>query len=740
MTGTQSDLAGLSRYIFRAPRWYTSIGFALLLAAVVGVAAFDSGDAGWWRGIVFLGQDAWKGVFFIGVPTVVASLGTAGVDRFLGGRLTANRSSLLALVSEVLIVVILTAATVLTLLTPLGQRFVYNALVVALASAFAFRLLVIMAVSRSSLIVASIPASIQTAAGAALLFVYSGTVRLLAEGGPIGEAYLRPFLARADRGPSALAGLGSDHFAILGVTCVMYALGVYAFLVVIDRPWRRGLGVSMLDFLRGFIGHVAEGTRELEGFFEQLGQEAVVPVTVLSFRRLGDDHGPEDGDGPGGGGGIIGDAPTPGMPDGGVPTGAGPTDDPSAGPVAGRRSRDGPGRAFGAGATADGLPSGGLGTGPGDEKARFVLPMIHPGPMGEIGGGNFPERLARRTEGLAFPPHATAGHDFNLVTEREVDTVLDAAADALDNVEYDREGTRSVRTTAGEAKVLGQSFGDDALLINTYADDVEYAVGLSAAAEARTAGLDDVMLVDAHNCNYGLEATEIGQISPGSQRSFDFMSAAGTAGEALTTAPRGSIRMGVAWDPTEWEAEDGIGPLGVRVAVLEVAGQTTAYVLVDGNNMAPGLRDRIVDTLTGPAGGDRVETPVRADGSGADVRPGLGPTGPRTPGGPTVDAVEVMTTDTHIVNTVQATNRVGASIDHDDVVSLVRRLATEAMADREPVEAGMATERAEVTVFGNDRTETLASHANAVVAMGGALALAVTAAAFAVSALVFFLT
>jgi putative membrane protein len=166
-------------------------------------------------------------------------------------------------------------------------------------------------------------------------------------------------------------------------------------------------------------------------------------------------------------------------------------------------------------------------------------------------------------------------------------------------------------------------------------------------------------------------------------------------------------------------------------------------VLVDGNNMAPGLRDRIVDTLTAGGGRVEIESPVRADGAGPGSGPGGGGTaaaGPTGPDAPAVDAVEVMTTDTHIVNTVQATNRVGSAVDHDEVVSIVRRLTTEALADREPVEAGMATERAEVTVFGNDRTETLASHANAVVAMGGALALAVTAAAFAVSAVVFFLT
>jgi putative membrane protein len=98
-----------------------------------------------------------------------------------------------------------------------------------------------------------------------------------------------------------------------------------------------------------------------------------------------------------------------------------------------------------------------------------------------------------------------------------------------------------------------------------------------------------------------------------------------------------------------------------------------------------------------------------------------------------------MTTDTHIVNTVEADNQVGAVIDHDDLVALVSSLVEEALDDREPVSAGMATERAEVTIFGNDRTETLASHANAVVSLGGALAAAVILAAMAVSVLIFFL-
>jgi putative membrane protein len=620
MSNTQGDLASLSRFIFRAPSWYSSVAFSLLIAALAGVAAFDSR---------FVLEDAWQGIFFIGVPTVVASVVTPYIDQLAGGQLTPNRASLLALLCELVVVGVLTLAGLVTVLSDtFGQGFVFEALVAALASIFALRLLIVMAVSSDRLAAAILPASVQTVAAAVLLFVYSGTMTYFEVGGPI----LRSYLSRPEQAPPELTAVGPELFGLLAITCALYVGAVYVFLLVIDRPWRNSLGVSVLDFIRGFVGHVAEGTRELEDFFEQLGEDAVVPVGVLSFRT-------EEG-----------------------------------------------------------------------EKARFVLPMIHPGPMGEIGGGNLPERIADSAEGLAFPPHATAGHDFNLVTEREVDTVLRAADRAYRRIEYDAEASRSAHVESGEATLLGQAFGDSALLSNTfspgYADDVEYAVGLLAAAEVRTSDLREVMLADAHNCNNGLDGEDLGHVVPGSKRSFDMIEGAGELGRHLANAERYPLWLGTAWDETSWEPLDGIGPLGIRVALFEVDGQRTAWVLVDGNNMEPGLRDRLVSRLVGDH----------------------------------VDHAEVLTTDTHAVNTVEAENQVGGAIDQDELESLVVRLVEEASADVEPVSVGMATERTEVRVFGNDRTETLASHANAMLSMGGALAGAFILAVTAVSVLIFFLT
>jgi len=294
------------------------------------------------------------------------------------------------------------------------------------------------------------------------------------------------------------------------------------------------------------------------------------------------------------------------------------------------------------------------------------------------------------------------------VTEREVDTILEAAQQAYEDIEFSEEATVSVRETEGDAKLIGQAFGDGVLAVNTYApefaDDVEYAVGLSAAAEARSSGFENVMLVDAHNCNNGLAGDDLGHVVPGSKRSFDMIQGASRVGDRLTGTETGPIRLGVGWDETPWVPEEGIGPLGIRVAAVEVGDQLTGYVLIDGNNMEPGLREQVVAAVD------------------------------------QFDAVEVMTTDNHVVNTMDAENQVGEEIPAEELLAIVADLADRAVADLEPVEAGMASERAEVTVFGNDRTEMLASHANAMISMGSAMAAVFVLAVFAVSLLIFFLT
>jgi putative membrane protein len=306
---------------------------------------------------------------------------------------------------------------------------------------------------------------------------------------------------------------------------------------------------------------------------------------------------------------------------------------------------------------------------------------------------------------MAFTPHATAGHDFNLTTAREVGSIISVVKRALDDVKLYGKASRSVREKVGEAEIVGQMFGDSAMLIITYspgcADDIDYAVGLSAMAEARGQGLKNVMLIDAHNCNNGTAGGELGHITPGSQRSFDLFEAAKKISKKLVQEDQCSFELGVAWDKTKWEIIEGMGPLGIRVAVIKMDSQETAYVQIDGNNMDPGLRDRIIE-----------ENEL-------------------------VDEMEIITTDTHIVNTIDAVNQIGQRIPHNELIEKIQELIKEAKEDCEPISAGMASRRTTVTVFGNDMTETLASHANAMISMGGALAAAMVIATISISILMF---
>jgi putative membrane protein len=339
----------------------------------------------------------------------------------------------------------------------------------------------------------------------------------------------------------------------------------------------------------------------------------------------------------------------------------------------------------------------------GTEKARFVLPMVHPGPVGEIGGGTIPQRIAEAVDGVAFPAHATADYDFNPVSQADVDSLVRAADQAYEQIEYTTVATPSLRESSGDATVLGQVFGNGALLVTTFsphnADDVAYGTGLPAMIEARIGDIDTALLVDAHNCN-DTGSEHAGEVSPGSERAFDIKHAVTQLAPQLVESEREPLAVGVAWDPTEWTPEEGVGPLGTRVAVTAVGDRTTAYVLFDGNNMISGLREQLCSEID------------------------------------TVDTMEVMTTDTHVVNRATATNQIGEAIDPDELLALVSRLVDDALDDLEPVEAGTATEYAEVTVFGSGRTETFSSHGTLITSLGTTFIVVVVTAVVAMTVMI----
>ena len=576
--GMEERTAGLMKYVFTAPRWKNTIPVTLALSLIVGAGVFNFG----WE------ENLLAGLILIGIPAVVTAAITQPIARLLQGYMTINRSALLAFVGTIIISVFCVLGALLSLV--FNWQVTLAAYVMSLGAVFAFRILVLTAITTKSLIRNVIPASLQTVFGALFL---------------------------------SLLGV-TGYVVNLIIISTVFTVGALVFIRYIDAPLRKSFGVSAMDFIRGYVAQAVEGAPGMEDFFKKIGESVEVPVTTVSFRS---DRG---------------------------------------------------------------------------LKATFVVPAVHPGPVGEIGGGNLPVRIVNNLDGgQVFVPHGTATHDFNLVSATESLKIVEAAARSLEGTHYASAASRSIRVRKGAIKLLAQRFDNSILFISTLSpestEDIEYGLGLVASAEARIYGVEHAALIDAHNCT----APFASSMWAGTKNSFDLIDAIREASSRLMKSEplQNGIKLGVSNSAPIFGREEGMGDLGIQVALVEVDGQKTAYILIDANNMVPNLREIIVGALK-------------------------------------VDEAEVMTTDNHVVNFYSGVNLLGLKVDHGLLLKSIIGLVSEAEENLEPVSAGMDTEQAVgVSVFGSQKTAQLASTVNAMMAMGGALAISVIIASVAISLL-----
>ncbi len=340
----------------------------------------------------------------------------------------------------------------------------------------------------------------------------------------------------------------------------------------------------------------------------------------------------------------------------------------------------------------------------GKEDIMLTVPNVHPGPLGEIGGSNLPKILHGMLGNASMVFHGAATHDFNPVDEGEVRklgaSVLQARPDACTGSGC----TVSGRYRNGSVDLLAQAFGDTLLLVGTRSplvtEDLDFSVGF-AIMKSGEKYFRHVAFVDAHNC---MDAMENG-VSPATALAMEYIGAADAACEA--TAAQGQVRFsaGYAARALPFSRQEGFGDLGVQVLVVVTGNQTTAYVLFDGNNMQTGARDEIRRRLLAR-----------------------------------VDECEVMTTDTHVVNTISGRNQVGLRISVDIFYPFVEEAVMEALADATPARtAGTTAWCRGIVVFGSQRISQLASTVNGMMGFLLPVAIIILLGAFLTTAMAYFL-
>lgn len=282
-----------------------------------------------------------------------------------------------------------------------------------------------------------------------------------------------------------------------------------------------------------------------------------------------------------------------------------------------------------------------------------VVPTIHPGPFKNLGSSNLPyliqNGLEKHIGGVVAVPHGTCNHKSNLTSKRQCVKVVKeiVKASTFSNVDY--EATRFVREENNLTKASCQIFGEVAFVTITCSpsnmEDVPKEVGLEIIKRGKALGAKDVIVVDAHNS--ASSSKDLSYLSDEMLNDIIVVSER-VIKKALKEEKR-PFKVGVAKvQPSEFSVRDGIGPAGIVAITVVVDEQKIAYLIIDGNNMVSGLRDKLLSELSD----------IVSDG-------------------------EIMTTDTHVVNAIVNIDRgyhtVGEVIDVKKLIYYIREAVCKAL-------------------------------------------------------------
>ena len=394
------------------------------------------------------------------------------------------------------------------------------------------------------------------------------------------------------------------------VASIIFVIAIYAFITVIASPFKKNLGIGVLDLLSLFIAHMNEGSNSLEGLFENMSEAIDTIVTFVSFK------------------------------------------------------------------TENGI------------KALFISPSVHPGPLGDLGGSNMPTLLANKFNCFTMVAHGPSTHDFNPIAVSEIDKIENSIRKGLERIEYSENASKFIRYNSEKANIGVQFFNEGMVILSTFApeavDDIEFGVGLTMMAQSRNhCNVKDSVIVDCHNSF----TAESGEVLPGNSEVFQLIDVIDLI---EPEQEKYDIKIGCHSDNMEdLDKNEGVGESGIKTMIIEVGNQRTAYVLFDANNMEIGFRQEIIDAVS-------------------DLE---------------IDEIEVMTTDTHTVNTIsRGYNPIGI-VKRAEIIEYARASIIEAIKDIEKVEVGTGTNKIKnLNTFGPKNSTELISTISSVVAVSKIIA------------------
>jgi len=527
----------LTKYTFFAPKWWASILYILAISLLIDIICFFTvGFRGF--GIAFA------------FPAIFAFVTTKPLASLFGKQVfTWNRSGLMALAGT-----IFSACWMIVAFLPnIGLQLAYT---FGIGFVLFIRLIVLVAVVDYRIPRMILPSIMPTIASV----------------------------------PCAIWFFGLDVTTPLLVSILFFGIAAFVFLSIFDKPLRRGAGLSAMRFVNVYLGHLTNGTHDMEDYLREISIPCTVPETTFFFRRNG------------------------------------------------------------------------------KKDIWFVVPNLHPGPMADIGGSNFPTLLYKEfeEEATVLVSHGCASHDLNLISNSETEKIIKAIRKSKPSNSGQNTASRPVRISFGAVSCLSQRFGDSILLVTTRSplvtEDLDYSVGRIVMGEGKSL-YKNIGFVDAHNC-----VEKNGKITyPSTKNGNEYITAAVNAMDAMHTEEMHPFSVGACRLALPFSKTEGFGETGLVVMIVKTNDTKTAYVLFDGNNVQPGVRDIFRKHLKEKG----------------------------------YDESEIMTTDTHVVNAKSGMNPVGMVTPAEKIIPFLDEALKMAEDDLSPATVTAATEPCEdVVVFG----------------------------------------
>jgi len=314
-------------------------------------------------------------------------------------------------------------------------------------------------------------------------------------------------------------------------------------------------------------------------------------------------------------------------------------------------------------------------------KAAIIVPLVHPGPFKNIGSSLLPSLLKHGYEKEfrcdACVPLGILGHELDLASQvQNYKIVSKVIASAQFEANADL-ASPFVRAADGFATTCCQIFGDTAFLSFSLApkttEDLPQELGRIVTEEAKKYGLKNAVVVNAHNSITDIVDTD--------EHLEPLQRAASKCLQKAVAQPTKPFMVGAATVfPNEFNLKEGMGTGGITAIVVKVEKQKTAYIIIDGNNMISGLREKLLNTLAS-----------------------IG-----------FDESEVFTTDTHAVSALVTGRRgyhpVGEVMEHEVLARHIGEVAKKAESNLEACKTGcLQFVVPQVRVIGEERLSSIST-------------------------------